>query len=130
MCWVLLYSINLKIELGLLILHLLLIIPPLQFPMMVELIIIMIHTELILNQYMLSLVVKDSSNQISQSMIRKLPHLSMHKTPFLNCSVVESSAILSVISFKINMWQWFQFHLKHMMMTLLLILHKLIYILK
>ena len=128
MCWELLYSINLKIELGLLILHLLLIIPPVQLLIMVELIIIMIHTELILNQYMLNLVVRDSSNQISQSMIRKRPHLLMHKIQLVNCSEVEKFAILSVILFKINMWQWFQFLLRHMMMILLLIHHRLIYI--
>ena len=103
MCWVLLYSINLKIELGSLLMNLLLIIMLLQFPIMVELIIIMIHTELILNQYMLSLVVRDSSNQISQSMIKKKHHLLTHKIPFLNYSEVEKFAILFVILFKINM---------------------------
>ena len=103
MCWVLLYSINLKIELEVKKVNLLLIIPPMQLMIMVELIIIMIHTELILNQYMLKWVVRDSSNQMFQSMIRKRPHLLTHKIPFLNCSEVEKFAILSVILFKINM---------------------------
>lgn len=133
MCWGLLCSINLKIELVQLVQmmpYLFLIMMFLQLLIMDVFIIIMIHIELILNQYMLSLVVRDSSNQISQLMIKKRPHLLTHKIPFLNYSEEESSVIHYVISFIINMWQWYQLVLKHMMMTLLLILHKLIYILK